>query len=106
MANVKYIDANDNVIEVSVESGENLMSAAVDNMVEGLIGECGGAMACATCHCYLDKKLQVHFKPVSELEESMLEMVPDRRSTSRLSCQLEVSDMTPDLEVHLPVSQY
>ena len=106
MAQVKYIDANDTVTEVTVEAGENVMNAALDNMVDGIVGECGGALACATCHCYIDEKDGAQFGEISEMEEAMLEMVPERRATSRLSCQLEISDNTTDIEVTLPESQY
>jgi 2Fe-2S ferredoxin len=82
------------------------MTLAVDNMVEGVVGECGGAMACATCHSYIDSDQQQYFAPISELEESMLEMAPNRQANSRLSCQLELSESTPDIEIHLPESQY
>ena len=106
MATVKYIDADNNVTEVSLEPGENLMTLAIDNVVDGIVGECGGAMACATCHCYISENDQKHFQAVSEMEEAMLEMVPKRQPNSRLSCQLEVTEETPDIEVTLPKSQY
>ena len=106
MPKVKFIDAEENVTEIDIEPGENVMSLALDNMVDGVLGECGGAMACATCHCYIDKEQQEHFEPASMMEEAMLEMVPDRRENSRLSCQLELTEETPDIEIHLPSSQH
>ena len=106
MALVKYIDADNNVTEVEMEDGENIMSLALNNMVDGIVGECGGAQSCATCHCYLDEALSKHFSPKSEMEEAMLEAAPERKETSRLSCQLELHDALPDIEVRLPASQY
>jgi 2Fe-2S ferredoxin len=106
MNKVSYINANNEVTEIEMEDGENVMSLAVNNVVEGIVGECGGAQACATCHCYLDEKYAGHFTEVSDVEDAMLDMVPDRKPTSRLSCQLELTADTPDIEVHLPDSQY
>ena len=105
MSIVTYIDAEGTSTEVVQEAGENLMSLAVNNLVEGVVGECGGAMACATCHCYVDTKYTHLFSDIGELEEAMLEMLPERRPTSRLSCQLELTEDTPDIEVHLPDNQ-
>jgi 2Fe-2S ferredoxin len=106
MAVVKYIDIDGNVTEVEMEAGETVMSLAVNNMVDGIVGECGGAQACATCHCYLDESLSKYFSPRSEMEEAMLEAAPERKESSRLSCQLELNDDLPDIEVRLPASQY
>jgi 2Fe-2S ferredoxin len=106
MALVKYIDTDGNVTEVEIEAGETVMSLAVNNMVDGIVGECGGAQACATCHCYLDETLSKHFSPRSEMEEAMLEDAPERKESSRLSCQLALHDDLPDIEVRLPSSQY
>lgn len=105
MSKVAYIHPDGEKTEVEQEAGENLMSLAVNNLVEGVVGECGGAMACATCHCYIDEKYSEHFEPAGDLEESMLEMLPERKANSRLSCQLELTDDTPDIEVQLPESQ-
>ncbi|GAC27279.1 2Fe-2S iron-sulfur cluster-binding protein [Brumicola pallidula] len=106
MTIIKYVDAENNVTEVEAETGESIMSLAVNNMVDGIVGECGGAQACATCHCYLDNKYAKHFSEMSEMEEAMLESAPQRTETSRLSCQLMLKDDTPDIEVSLPSSQY
>jgi 2Fe-2S ferredoxin len=106
MALVKYIDTYGNVTEVEIEPGETVMSLAVNNMVDGIVGECGGAQACATCHCYLDETLSKHFFLKNEMEEAMLEDTPERKENSRLSCRLELHDDLPDIEVRLPSSQY
>jgi len=106
MALVKYIHADGNETEVEMESDESIMSLALNNMVDGIVGECGGAQACATCHCYLDEQFSEHFSPKSEMEEAMLEAAPGRQKNSRLSCQLELHDDLPDIVVKLPSSQY
>lgn len=102
MPTIRFISADNEVTEVPVEPDESVMTVAVDNMVEGIIGECGGAMACATCHCYLDEKYADQFNDVSEMEDEMLSMVEHRTPKSRLGCQLELTEETGDLEIHLP----
>ena len=92
MSTIKYIHSSGDVTEVQAEVGENLMSLAVNNLVDGIVGECGGAQACATCHCYLNTKYAAHFGEISEMENAMLEMVGERKPTSRLSCQLEITE--------------
>ena len=102
MSTIRFIDADNQVTEVASEPDETVMTVAVNNMVDGIIGECGGAMACATCHCYLDDKYADRFGEVSEMEDEMLSMVEYRKPNSRLGCQLELTEDTGDIEVHLP----
>lgn len=102
MSTIRFIDANDQVTEVPAEPDETVMTVAVTNMVDGIIGECGGAMACATCHCYLDDKYADRFGDISEMEEEMLGMVEHRQPNSRLGCQLELTDDTGDIDIQLP----
>lgn len=106
MSTVKYVDVAGAETEVEAEAGESVMTLGVNNLVDGMVGECGGAMACATCHCYVDEATNALFAPISEMEEAMLEMVPDRKPNSRLGCQLELADDTPDIVVNLPEQQY
>jgi len=54
MPKVSYVDAGGASHAVEVPVGENVMRGALYNGVEGIVGECGGALACATCHCYID----------------------------------------------------
>lgn len=102
MSTIRFIDAQNNVTEVEAEPDETVMTVAVDNMVDGIVGECGGAMACATCHCYIDDKYADRFGDISEMEEEMLSMVDHRTAKSRLGCQLELTEDTGDIEIHLP----
>jgi len=105
MAIIKYIDAEQNITSLPIEAGETVMTLAVNNMVLGIDGECGGAQSCATCHCFVDEKFANEFSAVEDMEDAMLDMLAERKPTSRLSCQLELTDQTPDIEVHLPMSQ-
>jgi len=102
MPNIKFVDANGEPHSVDVPSGSNIMEAAVDNAIEGILGDCGGALSCATCHCYLDDQGVKLAPPISEFEEHMLELVLDREAKSRLGCQVELTDEMDGITVTLP----
>jgi 2Fe-2S ferredoxin len=95
MAKVKYIssDGDERVVDAGI--GESLMQIALNNMVPGILGDCGGCCSCATCHVYVDSKWFSSLEPASENERLMLEGGPDVRETSRLGCQIK---MTPELD--------
>ncbi len=105
MAQVTYIDKDDKQYVVEVESGVNLMQAAVDNMVPGILGDCGGFCACATCHVYVDEDWAAKTGAASETEVDLLDGVEDLRPTSRLCCQIIMSDDLDGVVLHLPESQ-
>lgn len=106
MPKIIFIDADEQRTEVELEPGETVMSLAVNHLVEGILGECGGAMACATCHCYLDKKYAGVFAPINPVENSMLDLAVDRHPDSRLACQLDLTDeIEEDIEIRLPAVQ-
>lgn len=105
---VTYIEADGARHEVDVPLGENVMRGAVNNGVEGIVGECGGGLACATCHCYVDADWSdVVGGPSSDDERDMLESAAaEVRPTSRLSCQIEITAALDGLVVELPERQY
>ncbi len=90
---------------IEAETGKSLMLNAVENFVPGIDADCGGACACGTCHCFVDAQWASITGEVNALEEAMLGMRPDRAETSRLSCQIEVSDDMDGLVVRLPEYQ-
>ncbi|GAB3108594.1 2Fe-2S iron-sulfur cluster binding domain-containing protein [Aestuariicella hydrocarbonica] len=106
MPKVIYIDHNDTETEVEVENGANLMQAALDNMVSGILGDCGGDCACATCHVFVDSKWQDEIDAPSELEEDLLDGLIDPQPNSRLSCQIVMEDKLDGIVLRLPESQY
>jgi 2Fe-2S ferredoxin len=75
------------------------MEAAIDNGVAGIVAECGGACACATCHAYVADAWLPRLRPVEEMEDAMLDSAEDRRPNSRLTCQIEVTEELDGLEV-------
>lgn len=106
MPQVIFIDHQGNQFEADVPVGTSVMEAAVDNMIDGILGECGGVMSCATCHCYVDKAWVAKLPAASEHEEDMLDMAIDPQDNSRLSCQIAMTDELDGLVVHLPERQY
>jgi ferredoxin, 2Fe-2S len=105
MAKITYIENNGTERRVDVANGATVMQGAVDNNVRGIIAECGGACSCATCHVYVDDAWMEKVGRRGELEGDMLEAVVDLRPTSRLSCQIAVSDALDGLVVHMPAKQ-
>lgn len=103
---VTYISHDGASYEVEAQPGTSVMQAAVDNMIEGIVGECGGSCSCATCHVYVDAAWVGRLKPASEMEKDMLECVLEPRENSRLSCQIKLGEELDGLVVHLPESQF
>ena len=108
MPRVTYVQFSGEAREIEVPDGENVMRGALYNGVEGIVGECGGACSCATCHCYVDDAWVGKVGGLaSGAERDLLEgAASEVRSGSRLSCQIV---MTPELDgliVHLPDRQY
>ena len=92
---------------VEAQAGETVMSVAVANDIEGIVAECGGSMMCATCHCYVDEAWSEQTGDRQDGEDDMLECAASEvRETSRLSCQIKVTDALDGLVVHLPDEQY
>ena len=102
---ITYIQANGDAYEAEVAVGQTVMSGAVDNMIDGILAECGGSCSCATCHCYVDAQWQEIIDGPSELEQGTLEAVLEPRDNSRLSCQIVVTQALDGLVVHLPENQ-
>ena len=107
MALVTYIEHDGTPHPVQVPNGESVMQGALNNMLNGIVGECGGALACATCHCYVDDAWMSRVGPPSALEMEMLESAAaDMKPSSRLSCQITVRDELDGLVVRLPATQF
>ena len=109
MAVITYIEHNGTRHEVEVADGDSVMQGAIDNMIEGIVAECGGGLACATCHCYVDDAWieKVGQDQASIIEQQMLQFsANETKPGSRLSCQLTVGAELDGLTVHLPETQY
>jgi ferredoxin, 2Fe-2S len=105
MPKITFVEFNGQHHDVTVELGQSVMQAAVNSMVPGIIADCGGNCACATCHVYIETPWDERTGKPSKEETDMIDCALHTRSTSRLSCQVKI---TPDLEglvVKLPESQ-
>lgn len=106
MPKVVYIAQDGDSRIVDAEVGESVMSAALRNGVPGIIGECGGNNSCATCHVWVSPDFADAVGEPGDLEDDLLDLgVSDRRTTSRLGCQIEVRDDLDGLTVEVPPTQ-
>jgi ferredoxin len=86
---------------VDAKAGDNLLEVA-QNAGQPLEGTCEGQMACSTCHVIIAKEWFEKLVPASEDEEDMLDLASGARRTSRLSCQIDLTDELDGLVVHIP----
>ena len=105
MPKITYIDNSGNSKTVNVSSGLSVMEGAIQNNIPGIDAECGGSMACATCHVYVKEDWFNKLPKKAEGEDDMLDQAYEPSSSSRLSCQITVSDELNGLVVHLPEKQ-
>lgn len=105
MPKITLIEFNGQEHIIEAEAGSSLMQSAINNGVPGIDGDCGGASACGTCHCFVEDKWINSTGDIENIEEDMLIMRPDRTENSRLSCQIQVSDTLDGLVIHLPEYQ-
>jgi 2Fe-2S ferredoxin len=102
MARITYITPGGERHEVEVDDGWSVMEGAINNDIDGIVAECGGACACATCHSYIDEAWTDQLPEMDDMEDSMLDATTsERKSNSRLTCQIEVSDDIDGLIVHV-----
>ena len=101
MPRITYIDPDGGRHDLDVAVGSTVMEGAIDNNVPGVLAECGGACACATCHVYVGTEWASRLEPLSEMEDAMLDSALSRQPNSRLSCQIEVDDSLDGLIVHV-----
>jgi len=101
MAKIIYVEQDGTRHEVEVENGYSVMEGAVNNSIPGIVAECGGACACATCHSYVDPSWLGKLPEMDDMEDCMLDAAFERKDTSRLTCQLEVSDKLDGLVINI-----
>ncbi len=105
MPKIIYVNSNGNKNEIDVENGLSVMEGAVQNNIPGIDADCGGGMACATCHVYVKEEWFDKLPKKEDGEEDMLDMAFEPNKFSRLSCQLTVTDELDGLIVQLPSKQ-
>ena len=105
MAKITYIEHNGTSHTVEVKNGLSVMEGAVQNNIPGIDADCGGSMACATCHVYVKEEWFDKVNIKSEGEDDMLDQAYEPNKYSRLSCQISVTDGIDGLIVNLPEKQ-
>jgi len=105
MPTVKFLlpDGDETAVEVPV--GWSLMEAARRDGIEGIVAECGGGAICGTCHVHIDEERFEKLDPPEMTEAALLEIVPDASHTSRLSCQVIMTDEMDGMSVRVPAEQ-
>ena len=105
MPKITFNTHDDKTHTVEVQNGLTVMEGAVQNDVPGIDADCGGGMACATCHVYVSEDWIDKLLAKEDGEEDMLDMAFEPKSNSRLSCQITVSDELDGLTVNIPAKQ-
>ena len=105
MPKITYIEHNGKSHTIEVSNGLSVMEGAVQNNIPGIDADCGGSMACATCHVYVKEEWFNKLPKKEDGEEDMLDMAFEPKTNSRLSCQLMVSEQIDGLVVNLPEKQ-
>ena len=105
MTKITYTDQQGNSKTIEVENGLSVMEGAIQNDIPGIDADCGGSMACATCHVYVEEKWLNKLPKPEEGEIDMIDMAFEPKKNSRLSCQLTVSDELDGLQVTTPEKQ-
>ena len=105
MTKITYITHENESHTIDVQNGLSVMEGAVQNDIPGIDADCGGGMACATCHVYVDDTWFDKLPTKEDGEEDMLDMAYEPKKNSRLSCQIIVSDELDGLIVTTPEKQ-
>jgi len=105
MTKITFVDHAGKSTTVDAEDGSTVMETAIRNDIPGIVAECGGSCACATCHVYVDDAWLEKVGKAGPLEEDMLDFAYDVRPNSRLSCQINVAAELDGLIVTTPEQQ-
>jgi ferredoxin, 2Fe-2S len=105
MPKITYIDVDGTIRTVEAEVGSTVMETAINNDVPGILATCGGSCSCATCHVYVDEAWFDRLGPLSLEELDMLDTAHELQPTSRLSCQIPVTEELDGLVVRTPPRQ-
>jgi 2Fe-2S ferredoxin len=105
MPKITFIEHNGTEHIVNADAQRSAMQAATDHLVPGIIADCGGNCACATCHVYVDPAWQSQVGAPSEQEQAMIECALHVQTNSRLSCQINITPELEGLVLRLPESQ-
>lgn len=105
MTRIIFVEGDGSRHVVEADPDDRAFDAARNNGISGIIGECGGELACATCHVWVDPAFVDKLPPPGDVEQELLECVFDQKDNSRLSCQIRLSEALDGLVLHLPPRQ-
>ena len=105
MPKITYNDFKGNSKTIEVDNGLSVMEGAIQKDIPGIDADCGGSMACATCHVYVEDKWFDKIPKAEDAENDMIDMAFEPKTNSRLSCQIIISDELDGLEVTTPEKQ-
>ena len=105
MPKITYKDFQGGSKTIEIESGLTVMEGAIQNDIPGIDADCGGSMACATCHVYVDQQWIDKIPKAEDAENDMIDMAFEPKKNSRLSCQIIVTEELNGLEVTTPEKQ-
>ena len=105
MAKITYVENNGTSHTLEIANGLSVMEGAVQNDIPGIDADCGGSMACATCHVYVEEKWLDKIPKAEDGEVDMIDMAFEPKKNSRLSCQIIISDELEGLVVTTPSKQ-
>lgn len=102
------LDTSDGISHtIEVDPGQSLMAAATANGISEIVAECGGTATCGTCHVWVDPSFAEILPALEDREDDVLEgVIAERRPTSRLACQIELTDDLDGLTVEIPEEQW
>lgn len=106
MPKITFLHKDGRTTEIDAPENWSIMQVAVEHGIDEIEGACGGAMACATCHCYIapswEERVEEQDNEKSDEEEDILDTAFDVRDTSRLGCQVKLTEDLDGLTVALP----
>jgi|TARA_B110000444_G_scaffold259548_1_gene303632 2Fe-2S ferredoxin len=105
MPKITYISHAGKKNTIEVPAGLSVMEGAIQNKIEGIDADCGGSMACATCHVYVSENWLNKLESIHDAELDMIDMAYEPKKNSRLSCQIIITDELDGLEVTTPEKQ-
>lgn len=102
------LDTSDGISHtIEVDPGQSLMTAATANGISEIVAECGGTATCGTCHVWVDPSFAENLPALEDREDDVLEgVIAERRPTSRLACQIELTNDLDGLTVEIPAEQW
>lgn len=101
MPAITYILPDGTEKQIEVPCGQSVMDGSVRNNLPGIVAECGGSCACATCHVFLEQANENAFDEPMEEESELIEFLEDTAPNSRLSCQLIVSESSDGAKIRV-----